>query len=119
MQIYNTPIMYNYNVKNKDVNSQPNFKGVKSLSSVKDGHGIEYGMRILGNKFNDFFATKGQKQITQNIASAFRAKAVVVFGSGCPTLINDEELSKCAEKYTGLLSSPTEPNYQYITFKPH
>lgn len=69
MQIYNTPIMYNYNVKNKDVNSQPNFKGVKSLSSVKDGHSIEYGMRILGNKFNDFFATKGQKQLTKNIAN--------------------------------------------------
>lgn len=39
-------------------------------------------------------------EIAQNTASAFRAKAEVVFGSGCPTLVNDEELSKCAEKYT-------------------
>ena len=69
MQFYNTPIMYNYDVKNNYINSQTNFKGVKSLSSVKDGHGIEYGMRILGNKFNDFFTTKGQKQLTQNIAN--------------------------------------------------
>lgn len=39
-------------------------------------------------------------EIAQNTASAFRAKAEVVFGSGCPTLVNDEDLSKCAEKYT-------------------
>lgn len=39
-------------------------------------------------------------QISQNIANAYRAKAEVIFGSGCPTLVNDEELSKCAEKYT-------------------
>lgn len=39
-------------------------------------------------------------EISQNIANAFRAQAEVVFGSGCPTLVNDEELSKCAEIYT-------------------
>lgn len=39
-------------------------------------------------------------QIVQNIANAFRAKAEIIFGSGCPTLVNDENLSKCAERYT-------------------
>ena len=39
-------------------------------------------------------------EIVQNIAISFRATAEVTFGSGCPTLVNDEELSKSAEKYT-------------------
>ena len=39
-------------------------------------------------------------EIAQNIAIAFRATAEVTFGSGCPTLVNDEDLSKSAEKYT-------------------
>lgn len=46
------------------------------------------------------FIKNRMAEISQNIANTFRAKAEVVFGSGCPTLVNDEELSKCAEKYT-------------------
>ena len=38
--------------------------------------------------------------IAQNIAEAFRASAEVSFGSGCPTLVNDKDLS---EKVTGYL----------------
>ena len=45
------------------------------------------------------FIKKRIFDIAQNIAIAFRAEAEVVFGSGCPTLVNDEELSKDAEKY--------------------
>ena len=40
------------------------------------------------------------KEISENIAKTFRAKAEVLFGSGCPTLVNDKELSKCIFKYT-------------------
>ncbi len=39
-------------------------------------------------------------QIAEGIATAFRAEAEVVFGSGCPTLLNDTDLSECAKKYT-------------------
>ena len=46
------------------------------------------------------FINNRMTEIAQNVASAFRAEAEVVFGSGCPTLVNDKELSKCAEKYT-------------------
>lgn len=35
-------------------------------------------------------------QIAKGIAEAFRAEAQVTFGSGCPTLVNDQELSKSA-----------------------
>jgi hippurate hydrolase len=38
-------------------------------------------------------------RISQGIAGAFRAEAEVVFGNGCPTLVNDRELSECAERY--------------------
>lgn len=37
--------------------------------------------------------------IAQGIASAFRATAEVTFGSGCPTLVNDKELSECVTGY--------------------
>ena len=38
--------------------------------------------------------------IAKNVAEAFRASAEVSFGSGCPTLVNDKDLS---EKVTGYL----------------
>lgn len=37
--------------------------------------------------------------IAEGTAKAFRAEAEVTFGSGCPTLVNDKDLSKCAEQY--------------------
>ena len=37
--------------------------------------------------------------IAQGIAKAFRAEAAVEFGSGCPTLLNNKDLSDCAEEY--------------------
>ena len=37
--------------------------------------------------------------IVSHIAGAFRAEASVKFGSGCPTLVNDAELSSCTVKY--------------------
>ena len=38
-------------------------------------------------------------EIVSHIAKAFRAKASVTFGSGCPTLVNDADLSSCTVKY--------------------
>ena len=38
-------------------------------------------------------------EIATGIAKAFRAEAEVVFGSGCPTLVNDKELSRCSQTY--------------------
>jgi hippurate hydrolase len=38
-------------------------------------------------------------EIAESIAKAFRAEAKVSFGSGCPTLVNDSELSHCTEHY--------------------
>jgi hippurate hydrolase len=38
-------------------------------------------------------------EIAEGIARSFRASATVTFGSGCPTLVNDKELSECTETY--------------------
>ncbi len=45
------------------------------------------------------FIKERMTQIAEGIASSFRAEAHVTFGSGCPTLKNDREVSACAEKY--------------------
>lgn len=46
------------------------------------------------------FIKKRIKQIAEGIAAAFRAQAVVEFGSGCPTLVNDKNMVEDAAKYT-------------------
>ena len=38
-------------------------------------------------------------EVSEGVAKTFRAEAEVTFGSGCPTLINDKELSESADKY--------------------
>ncbi len=45
------------------------------------------------------FIKERMSEIAENTAAAFRTKAEVEFGSGCPTLLNNEELSADAEKY--------------------
>lgn len=39
-------------------------------------------------------------EISESIAKAFRGEAEVAFVRGCPTLVNDSELSECATRYT-------------------
>lgn len=45
------------------------------------------------------FMKERMVQLTEGIAKSFRAEANVIWGSGCPTLVNDKDLSVCAEKY--------------------
>jgi hippurate hydrolase len=42
-------------------------------------------------------------EIAEGVAKTFRAKAEVVFGSGCPTLVNDKALSECCYTYVSEL----------------
>lgn len=44
-------------------------------------------------------------EVSEGVAKTFRAEAEVTFGSGCPTLINDKELSESADKYVKELLS--------------
>ena len=41
---------------------------------------------------------KRMEQIAKHVARAFRAKAEIVYTSGCPTLINDEKMSVFVEQ---------------------
>lgn len=50
--------------------------------------------------------------IAKNVAEAFRASAEVGFGSGCPTLVNDKDLS---EKVTGYLKDLLGANRAFTT----
>ena len=45
-------------------------------------------------------------EIARGVAHAFRAEAEVIFGSGCPTLVNDRDMSLCCERYVKELLGP-------------
>ena len=45
-------------------------------------------------------------EIAQAVAHAFRAEAEVIFGSGCPTLVNDKDMSLSCERYVKELLGP-------------
>jgi hippurate hydrolase len=49
------------------------------------------------------FIKKRMEEITSGIAAAFRAEADVVWGSGCPTLVNDAGLSESMYEYVRAL----------------
>ena len=87
-------------------------KAVLTIGSLNSGNiaNVIPDMAIMGGTIRTYneetreFIKTRIKEISENIAKTFRAKAEVVFGSGCPTLVNDEQLSKCTFKYTeGLL----------------
>lgn len=50
--------------------------------------------------------------IAKNVAEAFRASAEASFGSGCPTLVNDKDLS---EKVTGYLKGLLGASHAFTT----
>ena len=49
---------------------------------------------------------KRMAEIAGGIAQAFRAEAEVIFGSGCPTLVNNRDMSLSCEKYVKELLGP-------------
>ena len=50
-------------------------------------------LRSFDEKTRDFIKTRIEK-IAKQTATAFRARAKISYGGGCPTLVNDDELSK-------------------------
>ena len=71
----------------------------KAANAIPDTATMGGTIRTYNEETREFIKTR-VREISENMANTFRARAEVVFGSGCPTLVNDEELSKCAEKYT-------------------
>lgn len=62
-------------------------------------------LAVMGGSIRTFdedtrsFIKERIEQIAEGIATSFRAEAKVIWGSGCPTLVNDPDLSACAKKY--------------------
>ena len=54
------------------------------------------------------FLKQRMTEIAENIAAAFRAAVSVTFGSGCPTLLNNQELSVCTAQYLKELLGPAK-----------
>ena len=55
-------------------------------------------IRTYDEGTREFIKTR-MKEISENVAKTFRATAKVKFGSGCPTLVNNKELSICTSNY--------------------
>lgn len=68
---------------------------------------VELGgtIRTYDEEIRSFMKTR-MTEISQSIATAFRATAEVSFGSGCPTLNNNPDLSACAASYLKELLPP-------------
>ena len=67
---------------------------------------------VMGGSIRTFdegvraFLKQRMTEIAQGVARAFRAEAAVSFGSGCPTLVNDGDLSACCGRYMKELLGP-------------
>ena len=67
---------------------------------------------VLGGTLRTFseqtrtFVKQRLTDIAAGIAAALRAEATVTFGTGCPTLVNDADLSACAGRYVRELLGP-------------
>ena len=64
-------------------------------------------IRTYDEEIRSFLKTR-MNEISQGIAASFRASAEVSFGSGCPTLVNDPDLSACTTQYVQELLGPSK-----------
>lgn len=62
-------------------------------------------LRTYDGEVRDYIKTR-LVEIAEGVAKTFRAEAEVTFTSGCPTLVNDKEMSLSCEKYVKELLVP-------------
>ena len=75
------------------------FKGGNAGNVIADTAILEGTMRAYNDDVRDYIKRR-ITEISNGVASTFRGKAEVVFGSGCPTLLNDGDLSEIIESNT-------------------
>lgn len=70
---------------------------------------VELGgtIRTYNEEVREFLKNR-MIEISKGIAATFRAEAEVIFKSGCPTLVNDSDLSACTVNYTKDLLGPSK-----------
>ena len=74
------------------------FNGGTAGNVIADTADLKGTLRAYDDNIRDMIK-KRITEISENIGKAYRAKVCVTFGSGCPTLYNDGELSESVEKY--------------------
>lgn len=72
--------------------------GGEAYNAIPDIVELGGTIRTYDEDVRGFLKTR-MAEISHGIAASFRASAEVSFGSGCPTLVNDGDLSKCTVKY--------------------
>ena len=80
--------------------------GGNAGNAIPDKVELEGTIRTYDEEVREFLKSR-LIGISQGIAAAFRANAEVTFGSGCPTLVNDSDLSVCTVNYLKELLGPT------------
>jgi hippurate hydrolase len=73
--------------------------GGNAANAIPDSVELGGTIRTYDESVRTMLKTR-MTEISQGIASAFRAAATVGFGSGCPCLKNDADLSRCTVAYT-------------------
>ncbi len=70
---------------------------------------VELGgtIRTYDEEVREFLKTR-MTEIAKGTAATFRGEAEVTFGSGCPTLLNNNDLSSCVVTYLQKLLGPTK-----------
>ena len=81
--------------------------GGNAANVIPDTVELGGSIRTYDEEVRSFLKTR-MTEISEGIASSFRAEAEVTFGSGCPTLVNDHDLSACAVKYVQELLGPAK-----------
>lgn len=81
--------------------------GGKASNAIPDTVELGGTIRTYDEDVREFLKTR-MVEISQGTAATFRASAEVTFGSGCPTLVNDDDLSKCTVKYLQELFGPSK-----------
>ncbi len=71
----------------------------KAANVIPEGVTMEGTLRAFHDDIRDLLKRR-MREITASIAEAFGAHAEVMFGKGCPTLVNDEALSKSVRNFT-------------------
>ena len=74
-------------------------------NAIPDSATLQGTLRTYDEEVRSRLKTR-MSEITDLTARAFRAKACVTFGSGCPTLLNDSDLSSCTLQYIRELTGP-------------
>lgn len=70
----------------------------KAANAIPDTATMGGSIRTFDEETRAFLKQR-LTEVSEGVAKTFRAEAQVTFGSGCPTLINDKDLSECADRY--------------------